>query len=463
MIPYSLALIGGGLVCAALFLVIADSALAFSIAFVFGYMFLPEAKALTILPGLPDLDKFAMVSLACLIGTGFRLNTLANFRFRWADLLLVGFILVIFAASMNNGFGIYDGASNAFRTTLEFLLPMLLARIHLNTPRAMNIFLMTLAVGATLYAPLVLFEVRMSPQFHNIAYGYFQHDWVQFQPRMGGFYRPVVFFTHALNLGRFLAFVTFVAAFAVRNKLGRTLPMGQYYFLACGAAWMVTFSYGPWMLLLLLTASYLVWRPKFWWAYLVIPAGAFTWMTLVFLGQQPGWGAVDVIADFNTARAESLQYRLDALDEYRERILENPIVGHAGWGQGRIQNRATDSACLILALKYGLLGAGLYYLWWFYVTYVALRLAKDTHFTSFGPVARCAALILPFAVAVCMVDTALEYHIYVLAGSILAVSSQFHETAPSRVRSRRPSPAAMTQTGQTRTGPAPRRPKMASF
>ena len=59
----------------------------------------------------------------------------------------------------------------------------------------------------------------MSPQIHRTLYGYFQHVFVQFE--RGGYWRPVVCFNHALDLGRFFAFAAFLAALPMRKELAR--------------------------------------------------------------------------------------------------------------------------------------------------------------------------------------------------------------------------------------------------
>ena len=50
-----------------------------------------------------------------------------------------------------------------------------------------------------IYVPLCLFEIKMSPQLHQLVYGYHQHGFDQ-TIRLGGF-RPMVFMQHGLAVG----------------------------------------------------------------------------------------------------------------------------------------------------------------------------------------------------------------------------------------------------------------------
>ena len=58
-------------------------------------------------------------------------------------------------------------------------------------------------LGGLIYVPLCLFEVRMSPQLHNMVYGFAQHSFGQ--TVRGGGWRPMVFMQHGLAVGLFMS------------------------------------------------------------------------------------------------------------------------------------------------------------------------------------------------------------------------------------------------------------------
>src|SRR5262249_41129920 len=90
--------------------------------------------------------------------------------------------------------------------------------------------LRVLVIAGLAYSPLMLFEIRMSPQLHILFYGYLPHKFIQ-TVRGEGF-RPVVFLGHGL-LVAFFAMTSFVAAAAfwrTRTRIARLSPasVGAY-------------------------------------------------------------------------------------------------------------------------------------------------------------------------------------------------------------------------------------------
>ncbi|MCP4641578.1 MAG: hypothetical protein GY851_14135 [bacterium] len=418
MIPWQAAL-AGYVVIVAMLMADRDSARGFSIAMLGGLMLLPQACQLE-LPGvIPDLDKVSVAALGVLIGTFvFHFQSVLSFRPRPLDLVLLAFLAGAVATSLDSGRGAYDGFSTALLETLKLLLPVFLARVHLNTPRAFRTFLLTLIWMSALYAPLAVWEWRMSPQLHRILYGYFQHSF--FQHTRGSFYRPAVCFYHGLTLGRFFAFTAFLAAFPMRKELARWSQAGNYLFLAPLLGLLTSMSYSPYLLFALLVTLYFSTRRQSWTGY-VLPALAFVWLFLMFLGMNPMAGVTDIVASFNPERAASLQYRIDALDIYRLNILERPILGWGGWGGGREIGVATDSEFLVRALRFGLLGAFLIFGWWVWTGHVALRFAVRTRGSALGRAAYGVAAVIPICVAISVIDAALDLHVLLAASGLTAV------------------------------------------
>ena len=80
-------------------------------------------------------------------------------------------------------------------------------------------------IGALIYVPLCLFEIKMSPQLHKLVYGFQQHAFYQTK-RFGG-YRPMVFMQHGIMVALWMAAGTLMALGMMpdRKRIGG-VPMG---------------------------------------------------------------------------------------------------------------------------------------------------------------------------------------------------------------------------------------------
>jgi len=323
MIPYWVALLGWIPIS---FVLMADrnSARGFSLAFLLGLMFLPAGVEIDI-PSLPDLDKANVATVGILLGTiVFHPKLFDRFRLTSLDLIFLVIIQLTFVTSYVNGHGVYDGISRSIGFVLNFALPVLLARVHLGTPASLRTFLMTLVLLSVIYAPLAAWEFRMSPQFHTTVYGYFQH--VFQQHFRGGFWRPIVFFYHALSLARFFAFAAFLAMLPLRRDLAAMFgPVGNFLFLAPLLGLVLSQSLGPYMLFGLLVSGYFLIRNLHYSVVYIVPAVAYLWVFFVYIGFEIGYGSVDTISTVTAERAQSLEYRLLAIREYKDIIFNQPL------------------------------------------------------------------------------------------------------------------------------------------
>ena len=403
---------------AAFIMIDRNNARGFSIAVFLGLLTLPQATDLE-LPGLlPDLGKTEAIGLGIFLGTVvFHVDALLRFRPRPSDALLVLLLIGAAVTSHTNELGIYDGLSAALSVVLDFVLLVFLARVHLSGPRALRTFLITLVWASVLYAPLALWEWRMSPQIHTTLYGYFQHRFIQFG--RGGFYRPVVCFAHALRLARFFALAAFLAAFPLRRELARSGPLGNLVFLVPLGGLLLSMSPGPYLLFMSFCGLY--------WGFMnyrrllyLVPGLGIVYIALVLLGHNPLYGAVDIVAMVSQDRAQSLQYRLDALQEYREPMLEQPWFGQGGWGRGRTR-RATDSTYLVETLRFGLVGSSLLFGWWLWTMHIGLRLSNRTRGTGFSPIAWAISVVTALCILASFIDNALASHVLLIACGLVGV------------------------------------------
>jgi len=425
VIPYTYMLVAW-IPISVLFMMDKNSARGFSLAMLLGLMILPARRDLVI-TGLPDIEKSNVAAIGCLIGTMiFHPNLLIKFRPRLSDIVLLVVTAMVIGTSVTNGFGAYDGLSAARNVTLKFLVPLFLARVHLSTPHGFTTFLYMFVLCAAAYAVPALWEFRMSPQLHRVLYGYFPHTWLMFA--RWGFYRPLVCFSHALPLARFFAVAAFLAMFALRKPLGKRFPYGQYIFLGPLAGLVASMSFGPYFMFLAMAGGYFIGRKQPWVIY-AVPIAAAVWMALVLANARPLYGVTDLIASLDQQRADSLQYRLDALDEYSVPIREKPVFGHGGWGHGRT-SRATDSAFLITSLARGLVSASLMYAWWLYAIHVCIRAAIGARGTPMADVLISIALIIAVGFATSMVDEGLDFQVGLMAAAAMGLELCLRKGVP---------------------------------
>lgn len=334
-----------------------------------GWLFLPVA--VFPLAGLPDYSKAMAVPLviflAILIFDGRRL---AAFKPRLIDLPIAIFCLTAGVSSLVNGLGWYDATTAVFAKLMLWGVPYLTGRLYCATPEGRDRLAWTLVVGGLLYAPLCLWEIRMSPQLHATLYGYHQHDWVQ-TLRLGG-YRPMVFMHHGLMVGLWMAVAT-LAGFALwRGRVVRSV-LGVPLWLAVPSLLVVTVlckSLGAFVLLVVGIVSLLGMR----WLRVSLPVAILVLLPFVWVGGRITgswtWDEIGALTgSIEAQRASSLEYRILAEDQVLEKALLKPVFGWGGWdrhlrvqdarglrGAGQHESIATDSLWIITLGRYGFIG-----------------------------------------------------------------------------------------------------------
>src|SRR4051812_49225914 len=167
-------------------------------AYIAGVLFLPCTGYK--LPGVPDYSRATATSFLVLIGVVlFDSGRLLRFRPSLLDLPMAVFCVVPLLSSLTNGMGGYDGLSAVVHQTILWGGPYFMGRLYLGEIAAHRELALGILIGAVVYIPLCLLEVRLSPQLHNWVYGFHAHQFAQ-TIRLGG-YRPVVFMEHGLAVG----------------------------------------------------------------------------------------------------------------------------------------------------------------------------------------------------------------------------------------------------------------------
>src|SRR4051812_47822860 len=135
--------------------------------FVGAWLFLPMASYP--LPFLPDYTKMSATCVGVFLATlVFDTNRVLRFRPSWVDLPLAVFCGGAFVTSITNGLGVWDGSSNMLSQVITWGLPYFIGRLYCSDSRGLRELAVGIFIGGLLYVPFCLFEMRMSPQLHNL-------------------------------------------------------------------------------------------------------------------------------------------------------------------------------------------------------------------------------------------------------------------------------------------------------
>ncbi len=310
------------------------------ISFIGGLLFLPERAGFR-LPLIPDYTGMVAtcygISLAILYYDAQRLR---DFKPGWLDFpMLIWCICPVFS-SISNGIGVYDGVNEAITQTVTWGLPYFLGRLYLNNLTGLRELAINILKGGLIYVPLCIYEGRMSPQLHNMLYGYYAHySGISQSYRLGG-YRPMVFMQHGLMLGMWMMIVALIGFWLWQAKTVQTLcniPMNWLVIVwICTFIWCrSTGAYGYLLygLIIVFIAKWL--RSSL--PLILLMAGIFLYLYTSSTGSFNSDGIVSFTADLiNPERAQSLEYRFENEEILAEHARENIIFGWGGWGRNRV-------------------------------------------------------------------------------------------------------------------------------
>ncbi|MFK5951473.1 MAG: hypothetical protein QM498_00330 [Desulfobacterium sp.] len=293
-------------------------------------------------------------------------ETLENFSLHPVDYPMLIWLFSVVFSSILNGLGVKDGFQESFNTFTLWGVPYLAGRLYFSDPKGHLLLCQALFICGLIYIPLVAFELVMSPQAHNIVYGYMQHSFAQVI--RGGGYRPMVFMQHGIMLGTFMCMAAFVGiwctATGVFPKKQWGLPSWLLSLVMLFSAIMCKSSGAIGLMFLGLIALFTSARLKtgllIWMMLLIPPAYISTRST----GYWDGQNAIDLITEkFSEDRAASLAFRFDNENILVEKAQERPFFGWGGWGRARVYDidtgedlSTTDGFWVIILGSRGFMG-----------------------------------------------------------------------------------------------------------
>jgi hypothetical protein len=315
--------------CFMLFMLL-PAARAVAVGLVTGFLLLPNV--VYSLPGMPNYDK----GLAIVLGVGVAAaicdhSRLLAFRPRTIDLPIALLCLAPFLSAIVNGDGAYRGASNAFDFAVRWAIPWFLGRIYIADFEAQKYLLLAVIVGALIYVPFALWEIKMSPQLHLEFYGVMLRSFKHAR-RAFGLWRPNVFVSHGLAYALFNSLASLSAFWLWRTKTVRTvwgIPMG----LVVAALVAVTFlaQSSNAILLLAIGAGILTYGTKH---RAVFPLIALAVVPPLYVTVRQGlrWDGEQLVevaeSVFGHSRAISLNVRIEAEKFLADKIVERPWFGY---------------------------------------------------------------------------------------------------------------------------------------
>jgi hypothetical protein len=330
-------------------------------------------------PMIPQFDKNSIPSLCALLGCMVvyaKPLRLWN-RFGIPEVLLTAYLVSPLVTSTLNGdpiqigrtvlpgVDLYDGGST-FLGQLIALLPFFLGRQFLRGPGDIHQILYVLAIAGVAYSPLLLYEIRFSPQLNFWIYGYYPSDFIQ-EMRGDGSFRPMAFMGHGLISSFFVMTALLASTVLWRARMGFsrskagifTFYLGMVlYFCKSGAA----LAYG-----LALAPVMRFTQPKFQIRLaLIFAVVALTYPMLRIAEVFPTKALVDVSDAFNPARAGSLNFRFEQEESLLEHASQRIWFGWGRFGRNRLfredwqglagDTSVTDGRWIIVFGQFGLVG-----------------------------------------------------------------------------------------------------------
>lgn len=346
------------------------------LAILFGsLLFLPEVVNFDA-PLIPPLSKESIPALTCLIGVFI----VARERMRKAQLgrgvdvlMIIGLLGTIPTVYLNPdpvryGPILMPGLTSsdvitAFVTAgLGPYARFLLGRALFRTAEDAKDLLRAFVIGAAIYWPFMLFEIRMSPQLHSMIYGFFPGEFAQVL-RFGG-YRPQVFMAHGLLLAIFV-WASVIAAWTLRNAKAKLFGLGM------GAIAVISTLMFPLIKSVAAIIYTLVVVPVQWLLKPKAQIRLAAFIGCVVLayplmrasGTFPREAIIDYATSFTDAdRAQSLDFRFHHEELLLTHALEKPVFGWGYWGRNRIFDEegedlsVTDGEWILVMGINGILG-----------------------------------------------------------------------------------------------------------
>jgi hypothetical protein len=343
-------------------------------------MFLPPGYTLPISPSWLDRETIPPLALGVLALVFARPYFRRSRPFRGIEAIFVALLISDLMTYWTNrdpvqygpvtlpGLNAKDLLGDVMRSLVNPWLLFFLGRTLFKTSRDLRALCRMLVIGAVVYTPFVLYELRMSPSLNQWLYGY-QASQFDMALRWGG-YRPMVFFIDGLHLASFLlaSTVTALSMARTRTRLGGVSMRAVSLYLlailvACKSTGAIAYA-----ALLIPLVSFMA--PK--------RALLFSAVLAVFFLVYPIIRIADLLpvdqisssfTDLSAERAGSLSYRFNMESGMLKLTQERPMSGWGGWDRNFVHDPVSgdirsvpDGLVIIMLSSHGLVGFFAYFL-----------------------------------------------------------------------------------------------------
>lgn len=329
-------------------------------AFLYAWMFLPNDAYY--IPFLPNYGKTTATVYGVLLAVVLIDHAQPIFRFKpsWVDIPMALWCISPLFTSLHVGLGLWDGMSGVLYSTIAWGMPYFIGRCYFSQLQDTRLIVVALFIAGLVYAPLCWYEIRMSPQLHNIIYGQHAHDFTQ--TFRGGGWRPTVFMHHGLMVAMFMCVAAMAGIVVWKARIMRSfwnMPIiWPVLFLA--VTFMFCKSTYAIVLFFMTVGTFMV-------AYYfrtAIPVLLLVLIPPIYVGTRiadvwHGEGLVSVAQDqFGEHRAGSLNFRLRHEYDLIHSTYRSPVFGLGAsfvyLPDGRVA--VPDSLWIIAFARHGLLG-----------------------------------------------------------------------------------------------------------
>lgn len=427
---------------------------AVALLFIIPYMFFPvtSGEAPLKLPFLPGLDKTILPPIVAIIILWLNKEKVQYLpRYGLASILIIMFFLAPFLTIFTNtdplhygpktipGLTIKDAVSTFQSSFFAVYIPFIIGFSFLGSKDSHQMLVRLLFVLGMFYTLLMLYEVRMSPQLHNIVYGYFPHEWRQ-QVRAGGF-RPVVFLGHGLLVAIFAVLLAICTFTLWRQKDPTVKSKGLLAFLYVVVVIVLCKTYSALIYILLFIGIVLLFRKV---NQLRIAAAVAVFILLFPLIRGTDYIPLTDVAEFFTGldeeRGGSLLFRLRHEDALMDKANERRWFGWGTWGRNRVFDPRTGEDLSVTdgtwILRFGVMG------WFGYIAAFGLIcypiIAIYRYYRKNGEEEEVSAysVALAMILMIYLIDqipnASLNHMIYLMSGALLGLAARLRSDNSAR-------------------------------
>jgi len=395
-----------------------------------GWLLLPQAGFK--LSGLPDYSRTMAVILGVVLGIiAFDRSRLSQVKLKSLDLPIIVWCICHLASSLSNGLGFYDGCSGVLTAIIEYGIPYFVGRMYFADGKGMRELAIGIVLAMLCYVPLIIYELRMSPQLHKHVYGFLQipfHMIWRF-----GWYRPMVFLHHGLELGVLIASAALTAMWLWRTRavtrFGR-LPAGFAALTLLVVCLLCRALNGYVVLITELGILYLTRILK---TRVIVILIVLLPSVYVYARIMTNWDATPLVGlteSIEQDRAKSFQSRISHEITLIDKALRRPYFGWGGWNRNRADELAegamgkrsiTDSLWIIVFGQNGIVG--LFSLWLVLLLPIMLLVKRLPPAGWFdpenAPAAALSMVLLGFTID-CLANAMVSPIYFMIAGGLIS-------------------------------------------